>query len=68
MHCGIIVINKYAIGGLLNVENEMKKLCIDMIHLLDTLKQKGFINDEEYEKLTYEKKKFLKTITKQQNV
>ena len=61
--------NKFIIGGLVNVnssnnewENKIKSLCVKMIYLLDKLHENGSIDDEEYEKLTYEKKKFLNSI------
>lgn len=40
-------------------ENDIKNLCNDMIYLLDKLKFKGMIDNDEYEKNIYEKKKFL---------
>ncbi len=43
-------------------ENKIKSLCVKMIYLLDKLHENGSIDDEEYEKLTYEKKKFLNSI------
>ncbi len=47
-------INKY--------ENDIKKLCVHMICLLDKLKEMGLIDDEEYKKHVFEKKKFLDSI------
>ncbi|WP_026881085.1 hypothetical protein [Clostridium akagii] len=40
-------------------ENDIKELCEHMIHLLDKLKQRGLIDEQEYESLTYQKKRFL---------
>ncbi|WP_156946215.1 hypothetical protein [Clostridium akagii] len=40
-------------------ENDIKELCEHMIYLLDKLKQRGLIDDKEYESLTYQKKRFL---------
>jgi hypothetical protein len=58
--------DKFIIGGLVNVdsgnnecENKMNSLCVDMIYLLDKLRENGSIDEEEYQKHIYEKKKFL---------
>ena len=45
-------------------QNKLKGLCVDMIYLLDKLNENGSIDDEEYQKHIYEKKKFLDTIHK----
>ncbi len=45
-------------------ENKMKSLCVDMIYLLDKLHENGSIDDEEYESLKYEKKRFLNSTSK----
>lgn len=57
---------RFIIRGMLVLENDVKKyendiknLCNDMIYLLDKLKFKGMIDNDEYEKNIYEKKKFL---------
>jgi hypothetical protein len=57
---------RFIIRGMLVLENDVKKyendiknLCNDMIYLLDKLKFKGLIDNDEYEKNIYEKKKFL---------
>ncbi len=49
-------------------ENKMKSLCGNMIYLLDKLHENGSISDEEYEKLTYEKKRFLNSIQVYYNI
>lgn len=46
------------------VEDDIRNLCIEMICLLDKLKQKGLIDDEEYQRHIREKKKFLNSIYK----
>ncbi|WP_156946196.1 hypothetical protein [Clostridium akagii] len=40
-------------------EKDIKELCERMIYLLDKFKQRGLIDDKEYDSLTYQKKRFL---------
>jgi hypothetical protein len=44
---------------LLDHIEDLRELCIKTIELLDDLKEKGEISEEEYQKHTYIKKKFL---------
>lgn len=40
-------------------EDDLKDLCNNMIYLLNQLKDKGLIKEEEYERHMYLKKRFL---------
>ena len=45
-----------------NSEHSLKYLCLEMIPLLDELRQNGLLDEEEYKKQISQKIKFLKNI------
>lgn len=46
-------------GDMEKCEDNLKDLCNNMIYLLNELKDEGLIQEEEYERHIYLKKKFL---------
>ncbi|WZL72678.1 hypothetical protein QBE52_16675 [Clostridiaceae bacterium 35-E11] len=41
------------------VKEDLKKLCVAMIEMLDKLKEESLLSEEEYKEHTHFKKKFL---------
>jgi hypothetical protein len=45
-----------------DIEENLKEFCINIIELLDRLREDGLIEEDEYQKQIYKKKEFLNNI------